>query len=517
MGVFAMQLALLTLGFLAHLALVTASAAYGGDSVAGGAVGNESTDWGMPRLSTDSLVQIAQAELSEQEVVLWLQQVLAELGYDPGPIDGGLGAKTRDAIRRYESDSGLPVTGGISENLLDELEASIQASYGGLLAPEQLDELVGPIALYPDELLAIVLPASTFPIDIVQAARFLEAKKQNQGLQPDRKWDASVLGLLNYPEVIQMMSAELEWTQRLGDAVVNQQDDVMEAVQRFRARAYAAGNLEGDDKQVVIREKEIIRIESADPQVIYVPHYQPSTVIVRSYTPAPVVYYYPTPYPVYYSPAATFYTGLFVGAAVGFGLSWHHHRIDIDRNVNINVPGGRPGTTAAWRPHRPPGAPGRAGAPVRPGRAAARPGSRPGGVAMRPGAPGLTRPGARPGPSAGSRPRKPAGIAPAARPGGQSAARPGARAGARPGTSPGGHATFGNAQRGRNAYQDSRRGAQSRSGTRGPSGSPGAGQRPRSDGSAFSGHAGGGNRARAASNWGAQSRQMGGGGRRGRR
>jgi hypothetical protein len=312
---------LLAFVFFGHLAVVTASA-YARDNVAGRAVGSEPTDWTTLRFSTESLVQIAQAEPSQREIVLWVQQVLAELGYDPGPIDGALGAKTHDAIRRYEKDNGLTVTGEISESLLDGLEASIQASSGGLLAPERLDELVGPIALYPDELLAIVLPASTFPLDIVQAARFLEENQKNPDLKPNQNWDASVLGLLNYPEVVQLMNADLDWTQQLGDAVVNQQDDVMEAVQRFRARAYAAENLKSDDRQVVVYEKEIIRIESADPEIIYVPYYQPSTVVVRYYTPTPVYHYYPTPYPVYYSPRATFYSGLFVGAAIGYGLSW---------------------------------------------------------------------------------------------------------------------------------------------------------------------------------------------------
>ncbi len=510
------RLALLTLVVLGHLAVVTASAAYARDNVTGSAVGTEPADLTILRMSTESLVQIAQAEPSEREIVLWVQQVLADLEYDPGPIDGALGSQTREAIRRYEKDNGLTVTGDISENLLDDLEAASEASYGGQLAPEQLDELVGPIALYPDELMAIVLPASTFPIDIVQAARFLEEKANNPDLQPNQNWDTSVLGLLNYPEVVQMMNADLDWTQQLGDAMVNQQEDVMEAIQRFRARTYAAGNLEGDDKQMVIHEEEIIRIESADPEVIYVPYYQPSTVVVRYYTPTPVVYYYPTPYPVYYSPRAAFYTGLFVGAAVAYGLSWRRNRVNINRNVNINVNRGRPRSGSAWKSNRRPGSSGRARSPTRPGRQAARPGSRPGSGAgtTRPGATGGARAGTRTGTSAGSRPRKSAGTAPARQSGGQIATRSGTQAGTRPGTKQGGQTTFGNSNRGRNAYEDSRRGAQSRSGNRSSSRSSSAGRSSRSGGSAFSDYSGGGKRARASSSRGSGSRKASGGRRR---
>ncbi len=123
-----------------------------------------------------------------------------------------------------------------------------------LLTKEQLDELVGPIALYPDELVAIVLPASTYPLDIVQAARYLEKRKNDSKLKPDEEWDSSVLGLLNYPEVIDKMNTDQSWTWKLGEAVANQQQDVMDAIQQFRAKAHTAGNLESGDKQIIIVE-----------------------------------------------------------------------------------------------------------------------------------------------------------------------------------------------------------------------------------------------------------------------
>ncbi|MBI5582254.1 MAG: DUF3300 domain-containing protein [Deltaproteobacteria bacterium] len=203
------------------------------------------------------------------------------------------------------------------------------------LSEKQLEDLVGRIALYPDDLLAIILPASTFPLQIVQADRFLQKLKQDSKLQPDAQWDQSVRSLLNYPEVVAMMSRDLDWTQDLGEAVVSQQTDVLKAVQAFRARVYNAGNLKTDDKQIVVKEKETIKVVPANPEVIYVPQYQPSTVVV--YSSAPVYAYYPTPYPVYYYPypaGAAFATGVFFGAATAWACNWNHGHVDYNVNVN---------------------------------------------------------------------------------------------------------------------------------------------------------------------------------------
>jgi hypothetical protein len=203
------------------------------------------------------------------------------------------------------------------------------------LSEKQLEDLVGRIALYPDDLLAIVLPASTFPLDIVQADRFLQQLKKTPQLHPDTRWNESVRSLLNYPEVVTMMSRDLDWTQDLGEAVVSQQGDVLKAVQAFRARVSTAGNLKTDDKQIIVQEKETIKIVQANPEVIYVPQYQPSTVLV--YSSAPVYDYYPTPYPVYYypyPPGAALATGLFFGAATAWACNWN--RGHVDYNVNVN-------------------------------------------------------------------------------------------------------------------------------------------------------------------------------------
>lgn len=165
------------------------------------------------------------------------------------------------------------------------------------------------------------------------------------------------LGLLNHPGVIKMMNTDLDWTSRLGDAVIAQQKDVMDAIQNFRNRAYAAGDLKTDSKQVIVEEQQTIIIKSADPEVIYAPQYSPQVVILPQ--PAPTIVYYPTPYPTYYSPAATFFTGMFEGAAIAYGVGWHHHDIhhyhhsghhgdlNINKNTNINVNRGKP---QSWKP-----------------------------------------------------------------------------------------------------------------------------------------------------------------------
>ncbi len=139
----------------------------------------------------------------------------------------------------------IAVTGSLGVTMLSSAGwAQTQANAANAetnLSNEQLDELVGPIALYPDELLAITLPASTYPLEIVQAARYLEKRKSEPKLKPKESWDSSVLGLLNYPEVVEQMNQDLDWASQLGDAVINQQQDVMDAIQRFRKQAKSVG------------------------------------------------------------------------------------------------------------------------------------------------------------------------------------------------------------------------------------------------------------------------------------
>jgi hypothetical protein len=192
------------------------------------------------------------------------------------------------------------------------------------LSQAQLQELVGPIALYPDDLLAVVLPAAAYPLQIVEAARFLKALESDPELKPNDVWDDSIVALLNYPEVIELLNEDLDWTLRLGEAVVVQQTDVVTAVEAFRDRAYAAGNLKTDEYQVVSRDDDdVIYIAPAEEDVIYVPYYEPAQVVY--YQPTPVYNYYPRPYPVYYYPYAAghhFNHGFFWGVTTAFTIGW---------------------------------------------------------------------------------------------------------------------------------------------------------------------------------------------------
>jgi len=355
--------------------------------------------------------------------------------------------------------------------------AQAPAAAGGAapaFTAEELDKLVGPIALYPDDLVAIILPAATNPLQLVQADRFLDKRKADPKLPVDDKWDDPVKSLLNYPDVVKKMSADLDWTAALGEAVVADQGAVIEAVQAFRRKAKAAGNLKSDDKQVVKVEQEIVIIEPADPQVIYVPQYNPSTVVV--YSAAPVYGYYPTPYPVYYypyPPGAAFAAGVIWGAAIGAAWSGNHYgccgdtNINVNRNTNINTGNINRGSGARQQP---------AG-----GGTAWKSNKQPGQVSN---SVGKTAPSARAGDARGGAGGAAAGGAPRAstQPAG------GAGAGASRGGGGGGDA-FGSYGSGRQTQMDSSRGASSRSSSAGASARPTA-----SGGGARSAPSGGGAR-----------------------
>jgi hypothetical protein len=304
-----------------------------------------------------------------------------------------------------------------------QVTPSPSASDGGArpsFSDAELENLVGPIALYPDDLVAIILPASTFPLQIVQAARFFDKRKANPQLQPDTAWDDSVKSLLNYPDVVKKMSDDLDWTQDLGEAVVANSSAVLDAVQAFRRRAETAGNLKSDPKQTVVVEKEIIKIVPANPQIIYVPQYQPTAVVVAG---APIAYY-PTPYPVYYypyPPGAAIAAGVIWGAAIGAawnGGHWntHYHgsgyygggSINNSNNITVNRGGNTintgnintgninrattlPANTSAWKPTQQPGQVGRPTSATTSRIGDARPGTS-GGY----GAQGATRPSTQP-------------------------------------------------------------------------------------------------------------------------
>jgi hypothetical protein len=251
--------------------------------------------------------------------------------------------------------------------------AQAPAASSGLapaLSETQLDTLVAPIALYPDDLVAIILPGSTYPLEIVQADRFLEKRKKDKALPLNEAWHESIKSLLNYPEVVKQMSSDLDWTSELGEAVVANQGAVLEAVQRFRRQVQAAGHLKSDDKQTVIVEKEVIKVVQANPEVIYVPQYVPSTMVVAGGYPS--YGYMPAPYPVYYypyPPGAAFATGLIWGAAITAAWSGGHYaahygggnnNININRNTtinsgNVNRPANAPAQGSAWKSDKKPG------------------------------------------------------------------------------------------------------------------------------------------------------------------
>ena len=220
---------------------------------------------------------------------------------------------------------------------------------------EELDQMLAPVALYPDEVLANVLMAATYPLDVVQAARWRK-EPANKKLKDDgltkaleaKNWDPSVKALTQFPEILGNMSDQLEWTQSLGDAFLAQEDDVFARVQYLRQKAEAAGNLKSNKQQTVTKQSnpetrtEYIVIQPANPQYVYVPVYQPTVVYGSWWYPS-----YP-PYYWNYYPGATFVNGLFWGA--GFAVAnniwgwnnfnWRNGDIDIDvnryNNINVN-------------------------------------------------------------------------------------------------------------------------------------------------------------------------------------
>lgn len=235
---------------------------------------------------------------------------------------------------------------------------------------EKLEQLVAPIALYPDALLMQILMASTYPLEIVEADRWIRGQPDLKGDALDealkeQDWDPSVKSLTTMPSVLKQMSENLDWTQDLGDAFLAQQNDLLDTAQRMRGLAYDAGNLETTEQQTVQQQEDkIIVIESTSPEVIYVPTYSPTVV----YGPAwGYPYWY---YPYWYRPYppgagfVAFGAGIVVGAAIWGGCRWGWGRNRVNVNINrqnnfnrntsigggnrVNAQGGR-GGTAAWQ------------------------------------------------------------------------------------------------------------------------------------------------------------------------
>src|SRR5437660_4673901 len=383
------------------------------------------------------------------------------------------------------------------------------------LAPQELDSLVAPIALYPDPLLAQTLAASTYPLEIVQLQQWMNNNKNLKGqaladAAAKQPWDPSIQSLVMFPDVVQRMAGNIQWTTDLGNAFLAQQSDVMDAVQRMRGKAQGTGNLKTSAQQVVETQtvpscKQVIKIEQANPDVVYVPSYDPTVV----YGPPPPQYpYYPYTYPGYVPGTALMWgAGIALGAAAwgAWGGHWgdcdwnggnvkinNNYNYNKNNNFNRNVSRQGQGNWQHNPQHRgnaPYGnrqtankfggrGPGGAG---RPGGAGGVGGvGRPGGVGGAGGVGGVGKPGGAGGAGAGARP---GGAGAGARPGG------GAGAGARPGGGAGAGA---------------RAGGGAGAGAR-PGGGAGAGARPGGGAGAANRPAGGSDK-KQVGNWSASSR-----------
>jgi Protein of unknown function (DUF3300) len=215
---------------------------------------------------------------------------------------------------------------------------------------DQLDSLVAPVALYPDPLLAQVLAASTYPLEIIQLQQWL-GQDQNKALKDKQladavakqPWDPSVQGLAALPDVVKRLADDIAWTTDLGNAFLAQQTDVMDAVQRMRKKAQEKGNLKTTEQQKVetqtVENKQVIVIEQANPQVIYVPSYDPVIVYGPAIYPYPPIYYPPA----WYYPAGlaiSFGVGMMMGAfwagGWGWGCGWGGNNVTINNNNNFN-------------------------------------------------------------------------------------------------------------------------------------------------------------------------------------
>jgi hypothetical protein len=387
----------------------------------------------------------------------------------------------------------LVTTQAPASTAIPEPAEAVQVPENSMFTREELEKLLAPIALYPDPLLAQLLPASAYPVQIVQVQRWLDknqalvAKKEFSGID-NQDWDPALKALARFPEIVKKMNADLDWTTDLGGAEVNQPQDVAEVIQALRTKAEAAGTLKTTDQQTVER-MEALAPESSAPQGATAPQAEASYITIQPTDPSTV--YVPT-----YDPVAAYqpYTGiaplLGFGAGIAVGALWNNNywnwgtgaiypptwagysgwrgngnngNINVGNNVNIG------NSTKPWRPNsnyrpgmgskpgiganRPGGVgrPGRSGGVGRPGGVGGiggvggpgRPGGigGPGGVggSGRPGGPGgvggAGRPGGPGGVGGAGRPGGPGGVGGAGRPGGgrQAANRPATRPSGRPG------------------------------------------------------------------------------------
>jgi hypothetical protein len=238
----------------------------------------------------------------------------------------------------YEAAADVTVVPSSSTTTLSEVAPSRRA-----FTQQELDQMLAPVALYPDSLLSQILMASTYPLEIVEAARWSRTNPNLQGDEAVRAveqntWDPSVKSLVAFPQILQMMDEKLDWTERLGDAFLAQQAQVTDTVQNLRQKAYAAGNLKSTDQVRVDQQGQTIVVEPARPEVIYVPYYDPLVVYGPWWWPAyPPVYW--APWPGYFVGPGFFGgfawgVGITVGAGFFFGaFDWPHRHVTV---VNVN-------------------------------------------------------------------------------------------------------------------------------------------------------------------------------------
>jgi len=212
--------------------------------------------------------------------------------------------------------------------------------------PEELQQLVAPIALYPDALVSQILAGATYTTEIVQADRWMQEHSTLKGKDlanavDQQSWDPSIKALTQFPSVLANMDKNLAWTSALGEAYINQQEAVMDAVQVMRARAKSAGNLKSNDQVKVVTEGQTIIVEPAEPEVVYVPAYDPWIVYGAPVVVWPGWYPYPGLYVA--GPGVSFGVGFAVGLFAGFawgshgwGCDWGHRTVVFNHNTFIS-------------------------------------------------------------------------------------------------------------------------------------------------------------------------------------
>src|SRR5882762_10323122 len=208
---------------------------------------------------------------------------------------------------------------------------------------QELDQMLAPIALYSDSLLSQIFMASTYPLEVVEAARWSRANpgltgEQAVGAVGERDWDASVKSLAAFPQVLAMMDQHLEWTARLGDVFIAQEPQVMETVQNLRQKAYEAGNLRSTEQVTVYEQGDAYAIEPARPEVVYVPYYDTRVAYGSWWSPAyPPVYWAPWPgYYVYPGFAFAWGSGVIIRSGFFFGgCDWRARHVTVVNVTNV--------------------------------------------------------------------------------------------------------------------------------------------------------------------------------------